>query len=174
MPNAFEKTASNVMGAAKTVKATLENLSGVFKQLEKEHGEVTALLRIVNASSDPAKRRELFPRIRAELLAHEKGELAEVYPAFREHANLAGYAEIHEREAGTLEQTITKLTSIDYADPKWGSTFAELVAAVTHHVKEEEGDFFPAANRELGKDAAEQLKDRYLAAKAALMKGIRP
>jgi hemerythrin-like domain-containing protein len=160
------------MGAAKAAKATLENLSGVFQQLEREHGEVTALLLVVKATSDPAKRKELFPRIRAELLSHEKGELAEVYPAFREHANLANYAEIHEREARTLERTIEKLMAINYDDPNWGATFAELVNAVSHHVKEEEGDFFPAANRELGKDTAERLKERYLTTKAAVMAGI--
>jgi hypothetical protein len=147
------------MGAAKAAKATLENLSGVFQQLEREHGEVTALLLVVKATSDPAKRKELFPRIRAELLSHEKGELAEVYPAFREHANLANYAEIHEREARTLERTIEKLMAINYDDPNWGATFAELVNAVSHHVKEEDD----------GRQLDLQVDDNYFCRSAAVL-----
>jgi hypothetical protein len=39
-------------------------------------------------------------------------------------------------------------------------------------VKEEEGEYFPAANRELGKDKAEALKARYELAKSDEMDRI--
>ena len=45
MPNRMEHAASELMGAVKTAKATIENLHGVFKELAREHGEVEALLR---------------------------------------------------------------------------------------------------------------------------------
>jgi len=159
------------MGAVKAAKATIDNLPGVFKQLTREHGEVTALLLRVKMSSDVKVRRELFPTIREELLAHEKGELAVVYPAFREHEELAGYAEMHEREAGTLERMLQRLSSTAYDDAQWGPTFAELVNTVQRHAKEEEDEFFPVAGRILGKEAAEELKTRYEAKKNAVMSG---
>jgi hypothetical protein len=172
MPNHVEKAASEVFGAVKAAKATLENLHGVFRQLAREHGEVTALLLRVKMTSDVDVRREIFPTIREELLSHEKGELAEVYPAFMQHEELAGYAEMHQREAGTLERMLQRLTGMPYDDAQWGPAFAELTSTVEHHTKEEEDDFFPAASKILGKDAAEQMKTRYLAKKSAVAKGI--
>lgn len=171
MPNRIEKAAAEAMGAIKAAKATVERLHGVFKQLTREHGEVTALLVRVKTSTDPEVRRELFPKIREELLSHEKGELSEVYPAFLAHEELAGYAEMHAREAGTLERTIKTLSAMAYDDPQWGPTFANLANAVVHHAKEEEDDFFPAASKIFGKDISEQMKARYLAKKAAVMNG---
>ena len=35
--------------------------------------------------------------------AHEKGELAEIYPEFRKHPDLAGYAEMHEADYSPWE-----------------------------------------------------------------------
>jgi hemerythrin superfamily protein len=172
MPNPMEKAASEVMGAAKSVKARIEGLTGVFQHLAREHGEVTALLLRVKSSSDPKVRSELFPKIRQELLSHEKGELSVVYPQFRERAELAAIAEAHEREAGVLEQKINGLTAIPYTDPQWGARFTEIVQLVTEHVKEEEGEYFPAAERVLGKETAERLLGRYEAAKAQAAKAV--
>jgi hypothetical protein len=157
------------MGAAKAFKATIEGVTGVFKQLMREHGEVTALLRRVKMSSDPAVRQELFPTIRAELVAHEKGELIEIYPLFRKHESLAGYAEMHERDSGALERQLQRLSAMPYDDPGWASAFDDLVDAVARHVKEEESEYFPVASRTLGKKVTEALIVRYEAKKKALM-----
>ncbi len=170
MPNRIEKAAATVMGTAKAVKATLTNLHGVFKELEREHGEVTALLLRLKKSSDPGLRRSLFPAIREALLSHEKGELAAVYPKFREHEELVAFADVHDREAGALERTIKRLSELAYEDSAWQSTFLELVDMVSSHVREEENDFFPTANRILGKEAAEQMQVGFLRAKHDAMR----
>lgn len=165
MPNQVEKIASEVMGAVKSAKASFEHLTGVFKELTREHGEVSALLSRVKMTSDPEVRRNLFPTIREKLLAHEKGELSEVYPVFRRYPELAPFAEQHEREAGALERMLEQLSVTGYAEPAWANTFKELVSAVQSHVKEEENEFFPAASKTLGKEMTEEMKTRYLATK---------
>ncbi len=156
-----EKAASALMGSAKAAKATLKGVTGVFKELMREHGEVTALLVRVKMSSDVNLRRELFPKIREELLSHEKGERTVVYPVFKQHEDLAGYAEMHEREAKTLERHIQRLSAMAYEDVGWASAFEDLVNAVSHHVKEEEGEYFPVASRTLGKTVTEGLTRLY-------------
>jgi len=158
MPNRIEKVASEAMGTVKTVKAKVENFSGIFKQLTREHGEVMALLLRVKVTSDPAVRRELFPQIRQELISHEVGELTVVYPVFREDERLAGYAEAHETEAGMLERMLERLSNMVYGDPQWAPAFAELAGTVERHAKEEENEYFPVAMRILGKDVAEQMR----------------
>jgi hypothetical protein len=162
----MEEVASKVVGGMKAAKATFEGLSGVFKQLTQEHGEVTALLIRVKMTSDAGVRRNLFPKIRSDLLAHERGEMREVYPAFSQHPDLEGMARNHDAEAGQLERALDELSATDYGDESWGTKFERLVGLVEHHTKEEEDDYFPAANRILGKDEAERLKSRYLDAKA--------
>ncbi|HZU84656.1 MAG TPA: hemerythrin domain-containing protein [Polyangiaceae bacterium] len=164
--------ASKAMGAMKAAKATIEGLSGIFKHLAREHGEVTALLMRVKMSSDGAVRRDLFPKIRSELLSHERGELREVYPVFRQHAELRTIADNHDREAGQLEQMLDDLNATSYDDSAWASKFGKLVDLVSHHAKEEENDFFPAASKVIGKDEAEQMKTRYETTKAELMQSI--
>ncbi len=61
MPNTFEKAASKTMGAVKVVKATFKGLDGVFKKLMEEHGEVSALIMRVSASSDSSVRADSLP-----------------------------------------------------------------------------------------------------------------
>jgi hypothetical protein len=172
MPNPIEKAASEVMGAIKSTKARLTGLTGVFQHLAREHGEVTALLLRVKSSSDPKVRAELFPKIREELLSHEKGELAEVYPAFRGNSELEDIASQHDREASQLEERINALSVLTYDDPSWGGRFAELVELVSQHVKEEEGEFFPAAERILGREVADRLLPRYEEAKARAAQAV--
>jgi hemerythrin HHE cation binding domain-containing protein len=174
MPNRIERVASKARVGAKVLKATVENLSGVFKQLSREHGEVTALIVRVQRASAVAVRRELFPEIREELLAHENGELAEVYPVFFRHVELAGYAEMHRREAAAFERKLEQLGAMSCDDPLWDPSFDELANLVERHVKEEEDEFFPIASRILGRDATQAMESRYAAARNASMKGSRP
>jgi hypothetical protein len=172
MPNGVEKVASKAVGAFKEAKAKIEGLTGVFAHLSKEHGEVTALLLRVKKTSDPEVRAELFPTIRAELLSHEKGELFDVYPSFREHPELVHFADVHDREAQELERRIGALESTEYQDERWPSLFSELVELVTKHVKEEEKAFFPTASRVLGREESETILARYERTKRAAMQNL--
>ena len=172
MPNRMDKVASDLMGAAKAARATVEGLSGVFKHLAREHGEVTALLLRAKMTTDPKVRAELFPQIQMELLSHEKGELAEVYPVFRERTELAQFADDHERAAGQLEAHLNAVAELPYDDASWKDRMAALVDLVSRHAKEEETRYFPAAERALGRSAAEQMLTRYEAAKAQAAKAI--
>ncbi len=170
MPNQLENIASEGAGMLKEAKARALGLTGVFAHLAKEHGEVTALLLRVKASSDPSVRDQLFPRIRIELLSHEKGELAEVYPVFREHPELMKFADQHDSEARNLEQQIALVTETSTTDPTWQQHFQKLVDLVSEHVKEEEGTFFPEASRVLGREESNELLSRFERAKAEAVK----
>jgi hemerythrin superfamily protein len=162
----MENVASDVMGAINAAKAKIQGLSGVFQQLTREHGEVAALLFRVKMTSDAKVRAELFPKIRSELLSHEKGELTVVYPVFRERLELTGFAQDHDREAGLLEAQIRAISALAYDDARWADRFAELVDLATKHTKDEENTYFPAAQRILGSQASEELLSPYRQAKA--------
>jgi hypothetical protein len=171
MANPIEELASKAMGGTKAIKATLEGLSGVFRKLAQEHGEVSALLLRVKNSDDLDLRAKLFPEIRKNLLAHEKGELGVVYPAFRAHPELAIIADKHAQEASQLEKMLAQLTATPVRDPAWPSSFDALVDLVQNHVKEEETQFFPAGERAFG-GQTKALQEQYETLKAQVMQQL--
>ncbi|HVZ32828.1 MAG TPA: hemerythrin domain-containing protein [Polyangiaceae bacterium] len=169
MPSRTEEMASSAMGKVKGAKAALEGLSGVFRHLAQEHGEVSALLMRVKMSSDVELRRNLFPDIRKQLLSHERGELREVYPVLNKYPQTKEIVERHGQEATQLEHQIEKLQKMNVEDAQWAQSFERLVDLVQHHVREEEDEFFPAAQRTIGEDETKKLLKRYEEAKSEEM-----
>lgn len=171
MTNKAEEVVSKVLGGAKAAKATLEGLTGVFRHLEKEHGEVSALLLRLKSTSDPGTRRELFPTIRRELLAHERAELAELYPVLRSNPQTEAMAKEHDADAESLESAIEALTAVAVDSSNWTAALDTLIERVQHHVHEEEREYFPVAQR-VFKDRANELLERFEAAKANAMREL--
>ncbi len=161
----MEKVAAGAMGAMKDVKAGFKGLSGVFMHLMEEHGKVSALLLRVSSSSDEAVRAKLYPTIRSELLAHEKGEIDVVYPALAEYPETSALAAAHARDASSLQAAIADLDALSYSDPGWGAAFDRLVKLVQQHVKEEEGEYFPKGQKVLGDQRAKELLPLFESAK---------
>src|SRR5262245_63544279 len=99
MPNIMEEFAAHTAGKVGAVAARVKGLTGVFNKLAEQHKEVSALLKRVSMSHEPAKRLELWRMIRTNLLSHERAELREVYPAFQSHPELENIAQQHEQQA---------------------------------------------------------------------------
>lgn len=165
MPNRMDSMLSKGAGVMKGVKARLEGLTGVFKTLAEQHGEVTAMLK--RLQSKPEKKAELWPEIRRELLSHERGEMREVYPVLRQHVQVRPLAERHDQEASEMERLIERIDAA-VAD-EWRPLYDQLVDAVIHHAKEEENTIFPKAQEAIGDKAAKELEPRFLAAKRQVM-----
>ena len=131
----------------------------------EEHGKVSALIMRVKMTTDPDKRRELYPTIRRELLAHETGELTVVYPELAKHAETSKIAAMHSAQASELQAAIASLDALSFADAGWASGFERLSLLVEEHVKLEESDFFPKGQKAIGDKRAEALVATFEAAK---------
>jgi len=171
MTTKAEALASKVVGTAKAAKATLEGLTGVFRHLVKEHGEVSALLMRLRASSDPGVRRELWPTIRRQLLAHERGEIQELYPTLRSNAQTEEMADEHDRDAGGLDSAIDALTAVAVDSPNWSAALEVVIERVQQHVHQEEDEYFPTAQR-VFKDRANELLERFEHARSKAMREL--
>ncbi len=171
MPNTLEKVASKAMGTVKAAKAGLQGLTGVFMHLMQEHGEVSALIKRVALSDDVDVRRELYPTIRHELLAHEKGETDALYPVLAEYPETRAIAAKHAQEASALEAAIRSVDAVDFGAAAWAPAFKRLADLVTSHVAEEEKDFFPIAQETMGEERARGLTGRFEAAKRSANDG---
>jgi hemerythrin superfamily protein len=165
MPNNADKVMSGLMGAVKDIKAGFKGLTGVFMHLMEEHGQVGALVRRVAKSDEAGVRAELYPKIRRDLLAHEKGELKVVYPALAKLPVVSAIELAHAREASDLEIALADVDSLAFNDPGWAPAFQRLADLVAQHVKHEESEFFPKAQQALGEERAEQLLHEFEAVK---------
>ena len=163
MPNRMDSIIAKSSGTAKAVEARFRGLVGVFKALAEEHGEAGALLK--RLKSDPARRADLWPKIRQELLSHEKAELREVYPVLREYAETRALADRHDAEASELSALIDRLEATSIAAPEWDPMLDRLIDLVEHHVEQEERDIFPKAQQAIGTERAKAIEPRFLAAK---------
>ena len=164
MPNRVDEMLSQGMGKAKAIKARLSGLVGVFATLSEQHGEASALLKRVKGH--PAKRAELWPTLRRELLSHERGEMRVVYPELRAHVETRALAEQHDEEAGEMEQTVFDLDATDMNSEAWEAKLGELIRMVENHVHEEESNIFPRAQETLGEEMARAMEKRFLDAQA--------
>jgi hemerythrin superfamily protein len=171
MTNKIEELASQAMGVVKAAKATLEGYEGVFRHLVREHGEVTALLMRLKLTADPDKRRELWPTIRKELLSHEQAEMREVYPALRQEAQTRPMAQEHDRDAENLQDAIELLDATAVDSRQWQPNLESLIELVREHVREEEEEQFPIADR-IFRSRTHDLLQRFEKAKSEAMRQL--
>ena len=166
MPNRMDHAIAKTRGTAKSVKARVEGLTGVFATLAKQHGEAGSLLHAVVA--DRSKREELWPQIRVALLTHERAEMRVIYPELRMHDQLRALSNRHDAEASELERMIHDLDEVDIASDTFGNLFERLANTVSRHAFEEEHDIFPLAQRVIGRDRAKELDPKFLATQKSL------
>jgi hemerythrin superfamily protein len=140
-------------------------LSGVFKKLADEHGELTLLMRYAAESENKGKRSDLYAEIRRRLLAHEYAELKELYPALSIYDGMRQMAAIHSEDTFELATTIKGLDSLVIDGERWTEQFLLLTRLVAQHSYQEETEFFPKAFARIGHDEAERLQGFYESAK---------
>jgi hemerythrin superfamily protein len=114
--------------------------------LTHQHREVEALfaqLKSMEGSTSEEVQR-LAEQVVISLVKHSVAEEISLYPAVREHIPHGDEIADHEvQEHDEAEQTMKRLESLTPTDAEFWPTLRELMAAISHHVEEEEGDLFP-------------------------------
>ena len=169
MPNPIEEATAKTAGALRAVKSRFRGLSGVFTTLAQQHGEVKNLLERAVRTTDADKQRELWPKIRVELLSHERAELLEVYAALERYPDLAEIVARHRREARDLEVAIDVLDTASFGSTEWTTAMRTLSGLVGEHARVEETEFFPRAAEVLEKSEIQALDRPFQERKATIM-----
>ncbi len=168
--NRIDSVISHGMGKLKAARARLRGLTGVFRTIAEQHGEVAALLQRARTSDE--KLAELWPDIRRELLSHEKAELRIVFPELRKHEGLRAMADHHETEAEALERLIESIGQMPAGSADRRTAFKRLVDMVLAHADEEETQIFPKAQEQLGRAEVDALEPRFVAAKLQVANAV--
>lgn len=137
--------------------------------LSKQHDEVKALFEKLERASTHARKRALFEELATNLVAHDAIEREIFYPACEKAMGMTDLLGESLAEHGVIEFCIYEADRAKKSDFAFKSTVLREI--VMHHVKEEEHDFFPRAEKALGKarlqKLAAEMTERFEAAKAS-------
>ena len=116
----------------------------VIDLLTKDHAEVDELFRRVNLSEKPESLEELTRQIVHDLSVHAAVEEQFVYPLIRAKVD-GGGADADEAidEHQEAKRLLADLEKLEAGTAEHARTMEQLIAAIRHHVEEEEGEVFP-------------------------------
>jgi hemerythrin superfamily protein len=131
--------------------------------LKEDHKEIRRLFREFEGAEGPAKKGRIVERIIEALTVHTYIENEGMYPEVRkllpdlEDDVLESYEEHHVADVLCLE-----LTKMSPQDEHFEAKTTVLIENVTHHVEEEEQDWFPKVRAGLGRKQLQEIGERML------------
>lgn len=138
----------------------------VLTMLKADHTKVKALFAEYQEAT-PRKQQDIAQTIIQELEIHAKLEEELIYPAIRK--GIKGDMLMNEatEEHHLVHVLIAELKELEPSDARFKAKFTVLGELVKHHVKEEEGEMFPEAQK--GKIDWEALEAEVMERKEHLM-----
>jgi hemerythrin superfamily protein len=130
------RTSRAAQSAREQVIADLKN---DHKRVKKAYKDFEKL-----GSDDPEACRAIVEQVLLELQVHASLEEELLYPAARDALPQADLIDEAEVEHESAHQLMDQLRSLGPEDDKYAARFTVLCEYVLHHVKEEEGELFPA------------------------------
>jgi Hemerythrin HHE cation binding domain len=124
--------------------------------LKAQHKEVSKLFKAIESSDDDAEKEALFLDLASKLTAHDGIEREIFYPACEEAMGLNDLLGEALVEHGIIEFALYQSNEALGQDD-FDFKCSVLQELVEHHVEEEEKEFFPKVEKELGKDSLELL-----------------
>jgi len=128
--------------------------------LKDDHKEIRRLFREFQAAGDGAakKKQRLVDKIIELLTVHTYIENEVMYPRVRELLPdleddvLESYEEHH-----VADVLVVELAALTPADERFDAKTTVLIESVTHHIEEEEQDWFPKVRAGLGRKVLQEL-----------------
>ena len=143
-----------------------------LKLLKDDHDKVKKLLGELESTTERGvkTRKDLFAKVKRELVVHEAIEEEIFYPALKEHPKtkeitLEAYEEHH-----VVDMVMAEIEGIAFDDEAWGAKFTVMKENLEHHIEEEEGEMFKQARQVFDRDELERLGESMAARKEQLMK----
>lgn len=135
----------------------------IYESLKKDHETVKNLLNslVSLAEDNKTQRDQLIQQIHDELIPHSRAEEAVFYNSMRlldETKSIAMHGYREHLEAETL---LRSLQVRDATNMKWKDTAYKLKNALEHHIEEEEGEMFTAAQQLFTDEEAEIINEAF-------------
>lgn len=135
--------------------------------LKEDHKEVRKLFRDIEGAGDGTKRKgQLVTQLLEALTVHTYLENEIMYPAVRELVPklesdiLESYEEHH-----VADVLCAELAALDPDDERFDAKTTVLIEVVSHHIDEEEKDWFPEVRSSLGRKQLQEIGARMVQAR---------
>ena len=130
--------------------------------LKADHERVKAILSQLSESTERGvkKRAELLGKLELEITIHTKLEEEILYPAFKEAGSKEQdimYYEAKEEHRTVDSLVLPDLKNTDPGTREFSGRVKVVKELLEHHIKEEESEMFPQAQKLLGKAKLEEL-----------------
>jgi len=124
--------------------------------LKRDHRSVEALFEEYESLGETAEasKRKVVDQIIEELTIHTEMEETICYPRFKKVFNKESDKMIDEAyvEHAGAKRLLDHLESLDPADAEFDANVKVLMEQIKHHVKEEEGEVFPAVKKNMSEE----------------------
>jgi hemerythrin superfamily protein len=143
----------------------------IYKRLEKDHDKQRELIEQVKSSKPGSDERSaLWTKLMVELEAHASAEEQAFYSRLMAEPEGTDDTRHAVEEHQEMHEMIEKLNAMDQSEPVWDELFGKLAHKVTHHVDEEEEDFFPDARDTLSDKQESKALEEFTERKEAELK----
>ncbi len=132
----------------------------IYEALKKDHKKVHTLLDQLVAFSESENSdrwKRVIDEIRDELIPHARAEEALLYNPLRDSEQGKSEAWHGYREHAMAETELRALQAMKAIDVNWTTLAKKLRQDILHHVQEEEGKIFAAAQRLFSDEEARQI-----------------
>jgi hemerythrin superfamily protein len=151
-----------------TVQVSREVAMDILDELRHDHQQVMSLFKKA-AKKKNGQGDSVFEQLRVSLLAHSKAEEKVFYKQIEGQKEahemvLEGYEEHHVAEL-VLKELARKKTDGE----RWHAKLMVLQELVEHHVQEEEGEIFSAAEKALAQADRQKMGEKFATEKQKLM-----
>jgi hypothetical protein len=126
--------------------------------LKQQHQEVSRLFKAIEGTEDQADKKAYFLELASNLVGHDGIEREIFYPACEEAMGLNDQLGEALVEHGIIEFALYQANEA-LGKEDFDFKVTVLKELVEHHVKEEEEEFFPQAQKALGDDSLELLTE---------------
>ena len=134
----------------------------VLQEIKEEHKKFKDLIEQIEEASGKTKKSH-FETLKMEVTAHHKAEEKIVFPDVKSKSDEEGkdivLEMIEEHNLGAYQMSLLDRTSVD--NETWDAKFAVLKEVLTHHMDEEEKEFFKQAKKVLSKDELVQKREPF-------------
>lgn len=139
-------------------------MSDIYELLSKDHKKVKELLEKIQSTPEGSEkaRQKLFSELKQELEVHTTFEEKVFYPQAREKTGMDEKIEDAMEEHDEAKQLLEALADMEPSSEEWMETIEELADALSHHIKDEEQELFPAARKKVDPTEAEKMGREYM------------
>lgn len=148
----------------------------IYERIKADHDQARELMASLGDTTARAvkTRKAAFETFKLDMWAHHKVEEAVFYAFLLEGTDMRGDSFEALNEHHVANGLIEELDTIPVDSEEWGMKFKALCELVSHHIDEEEKDFFPKARKIIPADVATLMGERFDDRKAAVLAAISP